>query len=109
MKEAMKDTKDFKVEGLKCELKECEMRVKGGRKRIEDECKNFFDNATADQRKQFIPALLQRCIIPRIRISAMDAIFCSKFVEVLHSCTEDKLFNIIVFFQRLVILSKLAN
>lgn len=45
-------------------------------------------------------ALLEQCILPRLKVSSTDAIFCAKFIALLHATTPTETFSFVVYLQR---------
>lgn len=56
-------------------------------------------NTTDSTRITRTMSLLEQCIVPRLRISAADAIYCAKFVELVHSLVDGETFNMTVYLQ----------
>lgn len=48
-------------------------------------------------------SILERCVIPRLKLSAVDAVFCAKFMELFKPYMDEALFNLVLFIQRLAI------
>ena len=61
----------------------------------------FGKFAEKKARQQTVNEFLQRCVLPRVLFSAEDALFCAKFVDVLHGL-DVPYFNTLQYFDKVV-------
>jgi len=77
-KERVEDT----IKKLQSELEEQEQHVKKVAARLENEKDTWF--GACSDRQDTVTQLLQTCVLPRCSFTNADALYCAKFVEIMH-------------------------
>jgi THO complex subunit 2 len=70
------------IETLNKELNAQQINFKSTQTRLETECRWWF--ASSHSRLEIINLMMQECIRPRCMFSASDAIFCARFIVLMH-------------------------